>query len=83
MDKKKGMLNVGVSVGFKVLLLIGSVLVRRFLIKYLGTEINGLNSLYVSIMGFLAVAELGIGSAIVFCMYKPIVDGDNEKVIAL
>lgn len=83
MDKKKGMLNVGVSVGFKVLLLIGSVLVRRFLIKYLGTEINGLNSLYVSIMGFLAVAELGIGSAIVFCMYKPIVDCDNEKVIAL
>lgn len=83
MDKKKGLLNVGVSVGFKVLLLIGSVLVRRFLIKYLGTEINGLNSLYVSIMGFLAVAELGIGSAIVFCMYKPIVEGENEKVAAL
>lgn len=83
MDKKKGLLNVGVSVGFKILLLIGSVLVRRFLIQYLGTEVNGLNSLYISIIGFLAVAELGIGSAIVFCMYKPIVEKDTQKVIAL
>lgn len=83
MDKKRGLLNVSVSVGFKVLLLIGSILVRRFLIKYLGNEINGLNSLYISIIGFLAVAELGIGSAIVFCMYKPIVEGNTEKVIAL
>jgi len=83
MERKRGLLNVGVSVGFKIILLIVSVLVRRFLIQYLGTEINGLNSLYISIIGFLAVAELGIGSAIVFCMYKPIVDGDRQKVIAL
>ncbi|MGI6072194.1 MAG: lipopolysaccharide biosynthesis protein [Lachnospiraceae bacterium] len=83
MDKKRGMLNIGVSVGVKVLLLIGSVLVRRFLIRYLGSEINGLNSLYINIIGFIAVAELGVGSAIVFCMYKPIVDGDETKVTAL
>ena len=83
MDKKRGMLNVAVAVGFKIVLLVGSVLVRRFLIQYLGQEINGLNSLYISIIGFLAVAELGVGSAIVFCMYKPIVDGDEVKVIAL
>lgn len=83
MDKKRGFLNVGAAVGFKIVLLVGSVLVRRFLIKYLGIEVNGLNSLYLSIIGFLAVAELGIGSAIVFCMYKPIVDREEQKVIAL
>ena len=83
MDKKKSLLNVGVSIGFKIILLIGSLLVRRFLIRYLGTEMNGLDSLYISIVGFLSVAELGIGSAIIFCMYKPIVDGDLEKTAAL
>lgn len=49
----------------------------------MGNGINGLNSLYASILGFLAVAELGVGSAITFCMYRPIVEGDKRKVSAL
>ncbi len=83
MDKKKGLLNVIVSIAFKILILVGAILVRRFIIKYLGTGVNGLNSLYSSIIGFLSVAELGVGSAITFCMYKPIVEGDTDKVSAL
>lgn len=83
MDKKKGLLNVIISIAFKIILLIANILVRRFLIKYIGNEINGLNSLYISVLDFLSVAELGVGSAITFCMYKPIVDGDNVKVSAL
>lgn len=83
MDKNKSLINVGVSISFKVILLVGSILVRRFLIQYIGNDVNGLNSLYLSIVGFLAVAELGVGGAITFCMYKPIVEGDNTKVAAL
>ena len=83
MDRKKGLLNVSISIAFKFLILITNILVRRFLIRYIGNEINGLNSLYSSILDFLAVAELGVGVAITYCMYKPIVDGDNNKVSAL
>ena len=83
MDKKRSIINIAVSLAFKVILLIGNLLVRRFVIRYLGIDINGLNSLFLSIIGFVSVAELGIGAAITFCMYKPIVDGDNDKVAAL
>lgn len=83
MDRKKSLLNVGVSIGFKVILLIGNIIVRRFLIQCIGNEVNGLNSLYLSIIGFLSVAELGVGTAITFSMYKPIVEGDVNKVSAL
>lgn len=83
MDKRKGLLNISVSVGFKLIIMIVSIIVKRFLIQSCGNEVNGLNSLYLSIIGFLSVAELGIGSAITFCMYKPIVEGDNDKVSAL
>lgn len=83
MDKKKGLINVVVSVVLRIILLISGLLVRRYLIKYLGNDVNGLNSLYTSIIGFLSVAELGVGSAITFSMYKPIVEGDNDKVSAL
>lgn len=83
MDRKKALINVTVSVIFRFAILIASILVRRFLIRYIGNEVNGLNSLYLSILNFLSVAELGVGSAITFCMYKPIVEGDNDKVSAL
>ena len=83
MDKKKGLANVSVSIVFKIFILLANILVRRFLIKFIGNEINGLNSLYASILDFLAVAELGVGVSITYCMYKPIVEGDNVKVSAL
>ena len=44
---------------------------------------NGLNALYLSIIGCLSVVELGVGSAIAFSMYKPIVEGDKPRVAAL
>jgi len=83
MDKKRSILNVSVSMFFRILLLVGNLLVRRYLIRYLGNEVNGLNSLFVSILDFLSVSELGIGTAITFCMYKPIVDGNKKQVSAL
>lgn len=83
MDKKKSILNVTVSIGGKVFAMILSIVVKRFLIRCCGNEVNGLNSLYLSIIGFMTVAELGVGSAITFSMYKPIVENDTEKVSAL
>jgi len=83
MDKKKSILNVSISITFKILTMVLAIVVRRCLIRICGNEVNGLNALYLSIIGFLTVAELGVGSAITFCMYRPIVNGDNEKVSAL
>lgn len=83
MDKRRSLLNVSVSIFFKILLLFLALLTRRFLIRFLGNEVNGINSLYTSIIGFLSVAELGIGTAITFCMYEPIAKNEIPKVAAL
>lgn len=83
MDKKKSILNITVSISFKLLTMVLGIVVKRSLIHVCGNDVNGLNALYLSIIGFLAVAELGVGSAISFCMYRPIVDGDHQKVSAL
>jgi len=83
MDKRKSLLNIFISVGFKLIAMVMVIFVKRLLIQICGNEVNGLNALYVSIVSFLAVTELGVGSAITFCMYKPIVAGDNGTVSAL
>lgn len=83
MDKRRSILNVSVSIAFKLITMIMVLLVKRYLILICGSDANGLNSLYISIIGFLSIAELGVGSAIVFCMYKPIVEKDHKAVSAL
>lgn len=83
MDKKRAILNITIGFGFKIIVLLLAIISKSFVVRHLGDEVNGLYSLFVSILGFLSVAELGIGSAITFSMYKPIVDNDKDSVSAL
>jgi len=83
MNKNKAFLNIITSTIFKLLLLIISILLRRYLLKYLGKEAVGLFSLYTSILGFLAIAELGVGAAITFSMYKPLVEKKYDEISGL
>lgn len=58
-------------------------LVRTAMIYFMGVEYLGLDSLFVSILQVLNLAELGVGSAMVFGMYKPIVEDDAVTICAL
>ena len=53
------------------------------MIYKLGNEYLGLNGLFTSILQVLSLAELGFGDAIVFSMYKPIIENDNKMLSAL
>ena len=57
--------------------------IRAFLIQKLGIEYLGLDSLFSSVLQVLNLAELGFGSAIVYNMYQPIAENDEETICAL
>ena len=57
--------------------------VRTVFIKVLSTEYLGINGLFTNILTILSFAELGIGNAIIFNMYKPVANGDKEKIKSL
>lgn len=56
---------------------------RTIMIRFMGTQYLGLSSLFSSILNMLSLAELGFGSALVFSMYKPIAENDEETICAL
>lgn len=56
---------------------------RTVFLYVLGTEFLGLNSLFASILQVLNLAEMGIGSAVVYSMYRPIAEGNKSEVCAL
>ena len=57
--------------------------VRIVFVRFLSVEYLGLNTLFANILQVLSLAELGVGSAIVYSMYKPVADGDTEKIKSL
>lgn len=58
-------------------------IMRTAMIYWLGVEYLGLNSLFTSVLQVLNLVELGIGSAMVYSMYKPIAKDDEVEICAL
>lgn len=53
---------------------------RSVFIHVLGAEYLGLNGLFTNILQFLSLAELGIGAAISFYLYKPLAEKNIERI---
>jgi O-antigen/teichoic acid export membrane protein len=75
--------NIFWGVVSKLVMLFFPFIIRTILIKSLGVDFLGLNSLFTSILTVLNLAELGFSSAVVFNMYKPIAENDVDTVCAL
>ena len=56
---------------------------RTVFIWVLGKELLGVNSLFTEILTVLSFAELGIGNAFVYSLYKPLAERDDEKLASL
>ena len=66
--------------GYQILL---PFIMRTAIMYYMGDGYLGLNSLFGSVLWVLNLAELGVGSAMVYSMYQPIIDNDKEQICAL
>ena len=75
--------NAIVSVILNLVSIIIGFVAQRIFIKILGTEYLGINGLFSNVLSMLSIVELGIGSAIIYNLYKPIAEKDEEKVKSL
>ncbi|MEY8458995.1 lipopolysaccharide biosynthesis protein [Lactococcus ileimucosae] len=75
--------NSSFTVIQKIIGLILGFVTRTVFIHTLGISYQGLNGLFTSILSMLSIAELGIGSAIVFNMYRYIAENDTETMKSL
>ena len=77
---QKSLLNARINSICFFASLVLSFFSRKIFIDFLGISFLGLTGTLGSILGFLNIAELGIGSAIGYVLYKPIVDDDKLKI---
>lgn len=71
------------GVGGYIITYLFSFITRTIFILTLGQTYLGIQGLFSNILSLLSLTELGLGSAIMFSLYKPIADNDTEKIKSL
>lgn len=72
--------NLSIGSGTQILSLLLSFVTRTVFVVTLGNEYLSVNGLFTNILTLLSFTELGIGSAIIYSLYKPLALGDKEQV---
>ena len=76
----KSLLNARMNLICYFVSLVVAFFTRKILLDYLGTEFIGFTGTLGSLLGFLSLAELGVGIAIGYVLYQPIFDDDKRKI---
>lgn len=80
MRTKESSKNAMTSLLFYIINSIFSFISKTVFIQFLGIEYSGLNSLFTNVLGVLNIAELGLGTAVGYSLYKPLAEKDTKTI---
>ena len=83
MRTKYAIINMLVGVGGQILNLILSFVTRIVFVHYLSEAYLGVNGLFTDVLGLLNLAELGVGTAMIFSLYEPAARNDHKQLTRL
>lgn len=64
----------------QVVTIISTFIIPRFMLKYYGSEINGLVTSITQFVAYFNLVEAGLSGAAVYALYKPLADKDNDRI---
>lgn len=83
MRTENSMKNIYISILTQIIITFLGFISRKVFIDSLGTEYLGVNGLLTNVLSMLSLVEGGIGTSIVYNLYKPLAENDESRIIAL
>ena len=80
---QNSIMNMLVGFGGYGLNLLLSFICRMVFVRVLSGEYLGVNGLFSDILAVLSLAELGIGTAISYALYKPLAEKDTSEIASI
>lgn len=80
---KKAKKNIGIAMIQNIVNLVISMAGRIVFARVLTASYFGVSGLFSNIIGVLSIADLGMSTAMMYRLYKPIADNDEYKIVAL
>lgn len=78
--KTKLMLNSASSLLYQAITMVCGFILPRLFISQYGSEVNGLVSSVTQFLGFISLAECGVGAVVQSSLYKPLADNDTDEI---
>lgn len=78
--KNNAVTNAGIGLASQIFPLLLQFVCRQVFLRYLSVEYLGINGTFSSILDTLSLAEFGFQTAVVFSLYKPLKEGDKQKI---
>ena len=78
--KQKALKNIIIAFFSNILTYLLSLFTSKIIKEKLGLDILGLNGVLTNIISILSLTELGVGSAITFTLYEPLVHNNKELI---
>lgn len=83
MRTKKSVINISTAIISQFILIVLGFISRKVMIDSVGVEYLGINGLMSNILVILSLAESGMGTAMVYALYKPLAENNISKIQAL
>lgn len=83
MRTKNSLKNMYIGIFTQVVITLLGFISRKVLFDSLGEAYLGVNGVLTNVLSMLSLVEGGIGTSIVYNLYKPLAEDDKEKTISL
>lgn len=80
MRKKKLLKNTIASITFEVTTLICGFILPRLILRYYGSQVNGLVNSITQFLQIIALFDMGVGAVVQSTLYKPLAEKDNVLI---
>lgn len=77
------LMNISSGILAQIIQMVLGFISRTIFIKYLAIEYLGVSSLFSNILSMLSLAELGLGAAFVYSLYKPLAEGNKTEITTI
>ena len=83
MRTRYSIINMMVNIGGQFLTMLLSFINRMVFIHCLSAAYLGVNGLFTDVLGILNLAELGVGTAMIYSLYEPAAKNDEHRLAQL
>lgn len=78
--EKKILKNININMMITIVVSLLSFIINKNFAKYMGVEELGLMRLFTQLIAYLNLAELGLGTASTYALYKPLAEKNIKKI---
>lgn len=75
--------NIAASISQNIINTFIAFISRIIFVRVLSESYLGINGLFTEILAVLSLADLGMETAMMYSLYKPIAENDKEKIVSL